>query len=648
MTCCPAHRRCRVHRPARRFWLVGLAALLAFLALQSGIARDATAQERDVRVGGGCVLIRESGGETLSVGDCGGSDLDPSGDAERESSERESSEREDGGQQTSSPERTSPEEAMPEQTTPEETSPEATEPESTFFGESTRRERTDVGEETSGGDGSCPVEPPERTTTATVARAIDGDTLELEESVGGVSSVRLIGVDSPELEGGDGEPEPGAEEAAAFTAERLEGRRVLLQFDRERVDGYGRLLAYVWVADSDPSEDGGGSENQNAAAGLLDSVHGFLARVSGRQREDADSGVSGLFNLVLIEEEHAEPLAVEPNTLYADCFERAAGEGGTAEEQYESNPPDAPSPETTPPEADKPEKTVSEESAQERTTPEDPPAAEQYEQETLPEELESKDPGKLSAPAPDETLCPDATLLDGVEGGGDASADDAKATLPFTTKGGAVLLAYAAAPADEDVEGGLLGLSLLDEDDALVGESIALKREGAELASIEAPAGEYRVEIGSTNRRYALDIYECAGLEADAPEEPPMQGESPAPPAAEPADEQPGEGSSPPVAEPDIEPTLPEAVPDGGWGIEPEPRDTLAQQDTPEGSAPMLPDTGGWGSSLGSGGVVTLALGCAMLSSGVLLFVSLRQAKRRIRGKGGSIDGRKRLKRGGS
>lgn len=645
MTCCPAHSRCRVHHPARRFWLVGFAALLAFLALQSGIARDATAQERDIRVGSGCVLIRESGGETLAVGDCGGSNLNPSGDAERESSERK-----DGGQQTSSPERTSPEEAMPERTTLEEMSmeaTEATEPEPTFSGESTRRERTEPGEETSGGGGSCPMEPPERMTTATVARAIDGDTLELEESVGGVSSVRLIGVDSPELELGDGEPEPGAEEAAAFTAERLEGRKVLLQFDQERVDGYGRLLAYVWAADPGASEDRDSPENQNAAAGLLDSVHRFLARVSGRQREDTDSGISGLFNLVLIEEEHAEPLAVEPNTLYADCFEWAAGEGGTAEEQYEPNPQDAPSPKTTSPEADEPEKTVSEKGVRERTTPEEPPAAEQYEQEappekTLLEETDSKDPGKLSAPAPDEGLCPAPVLLDGIEGGGDASADDAKATLPFTTKAGAVLLAYAAAPADEDVEGGLLGLSLLDEGDTLVGESIVLQREGAELALIEAPAGDYRVEIGSTNRRYALDIYECAGLETGVTEEPPMQDEGPAPPAAERADEDP-EDPSPPVVEPDIEPTLPEAVPDGGWGLEPEPRDTLAQQDTPEGSAPMLPDTGGWGSGLGSGGVITLALGCAMFSSGVLLFVSLRQAERRIRGKGGSISGRKRL-----
>jgi len=76
---------------------------------------------------------------------------------------------------------------------------------------------------------------------AVVSKVIDGDTLELA----GGDRVRLIGIDTPEF--GDGNPEPFAVEAKQFTQRMVGGSRVRLQFDRERFDKYGRILATVQV-----------------------------------------------------------------------------------------------------------------------------------------------------------------------------------------------------------------------------------------------------------------------------------------------------------------------------------------------------------------------------------------------------------------
>ena len=80
---------------------------------------------------------------------------------------------------------------------------------------------------------------------ATVSSVVDGDTIEVSPPVEGVENVRLIGVDTPETVA-PGEPvEPCGPEASAFTTEQLEGQQVQLEFDEERVDRFGRALAYV-------------------------------------------------------------------------------------------------------------------------------------------------------------------------------------------------------------------------------------------------------------------------------------------------------------------------------------------------------------------------------------------------------------------
>ena len=61
--------------------------------------------------------------------------------------------------------------------------------------------------------------------------------------------VRLIGVDTPETVHPGRPVEFFGREASAFTKRLLEGRRVRLEYDRERTDRYGRTLAYVHLAD---------------------------------------------------------------------------------------------------------------------------------------------------------------------------------------------------------------------------------------------------------------------------------------------------------------------------------------------------------------------------------------------------------------
>ena len=77
-----------------------------------------------------------------------------------------------------------------------------------------------------------------------VTRAVYGDTIEISPSVDGISTVLLIGIDAPEGEMPGCGPQPLSHEAAAY-ASLWEGRKVRLEFDRERTDRYGRLLAYV-------------------------------------------------------------------------------------------------------------------------------------------------------------------------------------------------------------------------------------------------------------------------------------------------------------------------------------------------------------------------------------------------------------------
>ena len=85
---------------------------------------------------------------------------------------------------------------------------------------------------------------------ADVLYAIDGDTIAVDAG-SGEETVRMIGVDTPEV-GWDGEQSDCyALEAKAFAEDRLEGGQVWLTFDSSCADTYGRTLAYLHLGASD-------------------------------------------------------------------------------------------------------------------------------------------------------------------------------------------------------------------------------------------------------------------------------------------------------------------------------------------------------------------------------------------------------------
>jgi micrococcal nuclease len=79
----------------------------------------------------------------------------------------------------------------------------------------------------------------------TVQRVIDRDTMKLSTG----ETVRLIGVDTPETKDPRKPVQYFGKEATAFTQRLVEGKRVRLESDQQRVDKYGRTLAYVYLDD---------------------------------------------------------------------------------------------------------------------------------------------------------------------------------------------------------------------------------------------------------------------------------------------------------------------------------------------------------------------------------------------------------------
>lgn len=84
-----------------------------------------------------------------------------------------------------------------------------------------------------------------------VARAIDGDTIELENG----ENVRYIGVDTPETKHPKKAVQCFGKEAHEKNKELVEGKYVRLERDVSDRDKYGRLLRYVYVMNADNNEE---------------------------------------------------------------------------------------------------------------------------------------------------------------------------------------------------------------------------------------------------------------------------------------------------------------------------------------------------------------------------------------------------------
>ena len=72
---------------------------------------------------------------------------------------------------------------------------------------------------------------------------IDGDTIRLESG----EKVRLLGIDAPETKHPKKVPDPCGPAASTYNRDLLAGQEVVLEFDVEREDRYGRLLAHVFT-----------------------------------------------------------------------------------------------------------------------------------------------------------------------------------------------------------------------------------------------------------------------------------------------------------------------------------------------------------------------------------------------------------------
>jgi len=92
--------------------------------------------------------------------------------------------------------------------------------------------------------------------SATVIRVIDGDTIVVSLN-GREQSVRLIGVDAPEINSSPRGAECFGPESQSYLVENLkEGDQVVLEYDESqgRYDKYDRLLAYVFLGEQNMGE----------------------------------------------------------------------------------------------------------------------------------------------------------------------------------------------------------------------------------------------------------------------------------------------------------------------------------------------------------------------------------------------------------
>jgi micrococcal nuclease len=91
----------------------------------------------------------------------------------------------------------------------------------------------------------CVSHQPYAETYYQVKWVIDGDTIVLGDG----RKVRYIGINAPEIEHDEQKAEPFGNQAKAFNQGLAYRKKIRLEFDRQRYDRYGRLLAYVFLQD---------------------------------------------------------------------------------------------------------------------------------------------------------------------------------------------------------------------------------------------------------------------------------------------------------------------------------------------------------------------------------------------------------------
>ena len=79
----------------------------------------------------------------------------------------------------------------------------------------------------------------------TVRWVNDGDTVVLTTD----QRVRYIGLNAPEIDYADQKAQPHGYQARSFNKDLVQSKRIRLEYDLERFDRYGRLLAYIFLED---------------------------------------------------------------------------------------------------------------------------------------------------------------------------------------------------------------------------------------------------------------------------------------------------------------------------------------------------------------------------------------------------------------
>lgn len=142
-----------------------------------------------------------------------------------------------------------------------------------------------------------------------VVKVYDGDTVGLSDG----QKVRLIGIDTPEEHDSDklyADARKSGQDVATikamgqkahqFTSRWVLGQTVRLEFDQERRDKYGRLLAYLYVPFPHPP---------------LSSLPraGYIVNVDGKKWY--------FINATIIQAGYAKPMAIAPNDKHKAVFQ---------------------------------------------------------------------------------------------------------------------------------------------------------------------------------------------------------------------------------------------------------------------------------------------------------------------------------------
>jgi micrococcal nuclease len=140
--------------------------------------------------------------------------------------------------------------------------------------------------------GGVAVAAADRSTTATVTKVVDGDTIDVRYN-GDEHRVRLLNIDTPESVDPNSSVECLGPEASAWLDRRLPvGTEVRLEHDRETRDKYDRELAAVFLGDEFVN-----AEIARAGLGIAMSVGSnvkYLSQVKAAQSEAENAG-RGLF-----------------------------------------------------------------------------------------------------------------------------------------------------------------------------------------------------------------------------------------------------------------------------------------------------------------------------------------------------------------